>query len=544
MVKPSSFSCICTSNCAFELIGLLLSLSVYHPNEKMYILCDRKTKEIVDIMTPQPKLQIKWFIELDEYDGMNRKMMEQKRIWDKFQMSKATVIAKALEFELDTLFLDGDIIITDLIDDIDASKEIGVSPQFITQEHINKTGYYNGGMLWTKNKDVPNDWIEFTKTSRYFDQASIEDLTKKHSYFEFGENYNLQCWRLLLSDESPQQIANHITSLPNDKLYYKNKPLKFVHTHFLDQRFQQFNNLIIQHLSNAKMYKLLAIIYRVINNKWVLKIPKQPVQGLGRHNNDSYRELPILMKVQNKDVDVKYDDKTIHCWLEPNILTYDRPTLEWCNQEIVTSSVMLLGNGDVNVEGKQLKSKIPNLNIKPWIFWPRKPMLLEKVLKTKGILTYGKRTNESIFIGNFENSVQEKFRKTDASWDTVLTEYHCTKGQQHKFTHEEYLMKLRESKYGLCLRGYGSKCHREVELMAFGTVPIVTPEVTVSSYMEPLIENTHYILVKTPEELKEKLANVSIDKWMKMSSACYEWYQRNVHSKNCWVNMIEHILYT
>ena len=66
-------------------------------------------------------------------------------------------------------------------------------------------------------------------------------------------------------------------------------------------------------------------------------------------------------------------------------------------------------------------------------------------------------------------------------------------------------MKLRESKYGLCLRGYGSKCHREVELMAFGTVPIVTPEVSVSSYMEPLIENTHYIKVTTPAELKEKI---------------------------------------
>ena len=544
MVKPSSFSCICTSNCAFELIGLLLSLSVYHPNEKMYILCDKKTKEIIDIMTPQPKLQIKWFIELDEYDGMNRTMMEKKGIWGKFQMSKATVIAKALEFELDTLFLDGDIIITDLIDDIDASKDLGVSPQFIKKEHLERTGYYNGGMLWTKNKDVPTDWIEFTKTSRYFDQASIDDLTKKYTYFEFGDNYNLQCWRFIYSQESPQQIANHITSLPNDKLYYKKKPLKFVHTHFLNKHWDTFNNLIINHLKNAKMYKILAIIYRVINNKWVLKIPKQPVQGLGRHNNDSYRELPILMKVQNKDVDVKYHDKTIHCWLEPNILTYDRPTLEWCNQEIVTSSLMLFGNGDVNVEGKELKSKIPTLNIKSWIFWPRKPMLLEKVLKTKGILTYDERPVESIFIGNFENSAQEKFRKTNSSWDTVLTEYHCTKGQQHKFTHEEYLMKLRQSKYGLCLRGYGSKCHREVELMAFGTVPIVTPEVTVSSYMEPLIDNVPYILVQTPEELKEKLANVSIDKWMKMSSACYEWYQRNVHSKNCWINMIENILYT
>lgn len=542
MSKPSSFSSICTSNCAFELVGLLLSLSVYHPNEKMFILCDTKTKTIVDNMTPQPRLQITWFVELDKYDGMNRQIMEKKGIWSEFQMAKANIIKYALQNVSDTLFLDSDIIVTDCIDDIDVSKELGVSPQFITQAHIDKTGYYNGGMLWTKNKHVPNDWIEFTKTSRYFDQASIEDLARKHSFFEFGENYNLQCWRLMLSSESPQQIASHITS--SDKLYYKKKPLKFVHTHFLDKRFQQFNNLIIQHLSKAKMYKVLAIVYRVIHNKWILKIPKQPIQGLGRHNNDSYRELPLLMKLQNQDIDVKYDNKSIHCWLEPNILTYDRPTLEWCNQEIGNCSLMLLGNGDVNVEGQYLKSKIPTLNIKPWIFWPRKPMLLEKVLKQHGILNHDERNNESIFIGNFENSVQEKFRKTTDSWETVLTEYHCTKGQQHKFSHEEYLMKLRDSKYGLCLRGYGSKCHREVELMAFGTVPIVTPEVTVSSYMEPLIENIHYILVKTPEELKQKIATIDKEQWTKMSKSSYEWYQRNVHSKNCWKNMIEHILYS
>jgi hypothetical protein len=541
MVKPSSFSSICTSNCAFELVGLLLSLSVYHPNEKMFILCDTKTKEIIDNMTPQPKLQIEWFIELDKYDGMNRQIMERKGNWSEFQMSKANIISHALKNVNDTLFLDSDIIITDTINDIDMSKDLGVSPQFISQSHVDRTGYYNGGMLWTKNKEVPNDWIFFTKKSRYFDQASIEDLAKKYSYFEFGENYNLQCWRVLLSNESPQQILNHITS--KDKLYYKKKPLKFVHTHFLNNRFEQFNNLIIKHLSKAKMYKMLAIIYRVIHNKWVLRIPKQPIQGLGRHNNDSYRVLPILMKSQNKDVDVKYGDKTIHCWLEPNILTYDRPTLAWCNEEIVTSSLMLLGNGDIQVEGRQLKSKMPTLNIKPWIFWPRNPMLLENVLNSKGILKYDERTIESIFIGNFENNVQEKFRNTNASWDTVLTEYHCTKGHQHKFSHEEYLMKLRDSRYGLCLRGFGSKCHREVELMAFGTVPIVTPEVTVSSYMEPLIENTHYILAKDTKELKEKVASINQEQWTTMSKSCYEWYQRNVHSKNCWKNMIENILY-
>ena len=543
MVKPSSFCTISTYNCSFELVGLLLSLSIYHPNENIYILTDTKTKNYIDTITPQPRLQMKWLIELDKYDGMNRQIMTEKGIWGEFQMAKAIVIKYALENVADTLFLDSDIIITDTINDIDNTKEIGVSPQFIRQEHIDKTGFYNGGMLWTKNMSVPNDWIEFTKLSRYFDQASIEDLARKYSYFEFGENYNLQCWRLMLSLESPQQIANNINSLPNDKLYYKNKPLKFVHTHFLDQRFQQFNNLIIQHLTTAKMYKILAIIYRVINNKWVLKIPKQPIQGLGRHNNDSYRELPILMKLQNKDVDVKYDDTTIHCWLEPNILTYDRPTLEWCNQEIMKSSLFLLGNGDVNIEGNQLKSKIPNLNIKSWIFWPRKPMLLEKILKEYNVLSFEQRSIESIFIGNFENNVQEKYRKTNVSWENVLSEYHCTKGSEHKFTHKEYLLKLRESKYGLCLRGYGSKCHREVELMAFGTVPVVTPEVSVESYMNPLIEDIHYIKVKSPEELKEKIENINIEQWKQMSSACYEWYQRNVYSKKCWKNMIEHIIY-
>ena len=73
-------------------------------------------------------------------------------IWSEFQMAKATVIKYALQYSAsDTLFLDSDIILTDCINNIDMSKEIGVSPQFIKQEHIDiEQGYYNGGMLWTK----------------------------------------------------------------------------------------------------------------------------------------------------------------------------------------------------------------------------------------------------------------------------------------------------------------------------------------------------------------------------------------------------------
>lgn len=541
--KPSSFSTICTSNCAFELIGLLLSLSIFHTNDSIYILSDSKTKKIIDEMTPQPKLKIKWFIELDKYDGMNRETMTKNGIWSDFQMAKAIIINYALKEEKDTMFLDSDIIITGIIDNIDATKSIGVSPQFITQEHIDKTGYYNGGVLWTNHKNVPNDWIEFTKKSRYFDQASIENLAQKYSYFEFGENYNLQCWRYYLSPEGTEQVSNNITSIPNDTIYYKNKPLKFIHTHFLDKRFHLFNNNIMYHLNCAKMYKILAIIFRVINNKWILKIPKQPMNGMGQHNNDSYRELPLLMKLKNKDVDFVYNNKSMHCWLEPNILTYDRPTLEWCNAEIHNASLILLGNGDIELEGKQLKDNIQHMNVMPWIFWPRKPILLEKLLQKHPLLNYNERTIESIFIGNFENNVQEKFRKTNVNWESVLDEYHCTKGKKHKFTHEEYLMKLGHSRYGLCLRGYGSKCHREVELMAFGTVPIITPEVSIKSYMNPPIENVHYITANTPEELKAKISGIEEKKWNEMSKACSKWYFENINSVNCWNNMIENILY-
>ena len=547
MSKPSSFSTICTSNCAFELIGLLLSLSIYHTNENIYILCDSKTRDIINNMTPQPRMKINWYIELDKYSGLDRQSMVAKGIWSDFQMAKANIIKYAINKEKDTLFLDSDIIITNVINGIDNTKEIGVSPQYIKKKYLLETGYYNGGMLWTKNKNVPVKWIEYTKNSRYFDQASIDDLVNEYDYFEFGENYNLQCWRYLLSNEPKETIASYITSKPHDKLYYKSEPLKFIHTHFLDPRFKEFNLIILNHLQKAKMYKILAIIYRVINNKWLIKIPKQPLKGIAFHKNDSFREIPIMLKNKNKDVDISFHPQSIHCWLEPNILLYDRPTVEWCNNELNSASLLLLGNGNVDIEGKIMSNKYSKLIVKPWIFWPRKPILLEKLLNSHNLLSYTERSVESIFIGNIENNVQDKYRSnnnfTKHNWNEVISEYHCTKGTKHLFSHEEYLLKIRGAKYGLCLRGYGSKCHREVELMAWGTVPIITPDVNISSYMEPLIENIHYVYAENPEKLTEKIKLINENKWKEMSTSCHKWYMKNVHSSNCWNNMISEILY-
>ena len=45
---------------------------------------------------------------------------------------------------------------------------------------------------------------------------------KSYEYFEFGENYNLQCWRYYLSNESKEKIASYLSSKDNT-VFYKSK---------------------------------------------------------------------------------------------------------------------------------------------------------------------------------------------------------------------------------------------------------------------------------------------------------------------------------
>jgi hypothetical protein len=464
--------------------------------------------------------------------------MVQEKIWDEFQMQKANVIKYALENEKDTLFLDSDIVFLNPIKCIDKTKEIGVSPHYVKKTNTDEVGYYNGGCLWTKNKNVPDDWVDFTKTSRYHDQASIEDLAKKYSFQEFGEELNYMPWRVLLAN-NPQQVVNSI-NINNNTLNIGDKPLVFLHTHFNDQRFTQINNIFINGLKKLKRYRELLIIDRIVYKKWTIKIPRQPQQGIWRHTNDSFRELVLLYKKNNNDFDIELVDNG-HCWLGNHILLYDRPTHEWFNQDLASTSLILLGNGDIDKEGKILRDN--GLNVKPWIFWPRRPFIIEQFLENNKLKQYSDRTIESIFIGNIENNTQNQYRNTDKNWQDVLSVYHCIQGTHHKFTQKEYLEQLSNAKYGLCLRGYGSKCHREVELMALGTVPIITEMVSISSYMDPPQENQHYIRCDDAKNLKDIISKISKEEWQIMSRKCILWYEKNVHSKNSLKNFLNNILY-
>lgn len=537
MTEPKSFSSMCTHACKHEMLGFLLSLSLHHPGASVIVYCDTITKQYIDKSTPKPLLNIEWIVELDKWSHLDRNAMELAGTWNEFMQIKTYVLEYAINKYGDSLLIDCDTIILDKLLVEDPSKQLGVSPQFITKHHVDRTGYYNGGMLWSSSLSLPARWRAHCINSRYYEQAAIEGLVKEFTYFEYGDHYNLQTWRFVCGIDSANTIASKIIPTAN-KLMYGEKPLKFLHTHFRSPQFANINNLFMQKISEASLYRELTIIKRVINDKWVIEIPEQPLPPPYFHTDDSFRELVQMLDKRNEDVQVIKARKR-HCSLSGGVILYDRPNLGWVDQEVEASLCALLGNCDTAVDWKVFERI--KTQVKPWIFWPRRPSIFE--LKMYPTTAYGDRDHKTIFIGNIENSVQAQYRQNQ-SWDTVIDDYTCTNGKNYKYTQEQYLDRLKNAKFGLCLRGYGSKCHREVELMGMGTVPIITPNVCISSYADPPVEGIHFLRVSTPDKLDNVISSVTEEKWNAMSTACVEWYKRNVHSDNAWNTTITKILYS
>lgn len=541
-MRPSSFCTICTHTCYNELIGLLLSLSIHHKGSTIYCMVDTKTSEEIMKIYNVLRVNVVFVVSLDKYYGMNRKEMEQRNIWREFQNTKGLVMQRALEDFEDTLFLDSDILVVNPIDCIDKSKKIGLSPHYIRKKDTDRYGYYNGGVAWTSCKDMPNKWRKYTLTSRYYDQASLEDVKKEYedSYFEFGKECNFSWWRVFQSDEKPNDILKHIIIKEGKNVFYDNTPLRFIHTHFnnITGVMGKFNELMISALIAAKKCGEVLCIERMANNTWNIGIPKQPQPNLWSHTNDSFRELAIMISEYYNDV-VITESPDGHVRLGNFTVLYDRPNKNWFTKSLSKAGCVLIGNGSMNDEHKVLQSI--GAKTQSWIFWPRNPRHYNAYLTKHTRKSYNERTIESIFIGNIENGVQNKYR-TRNDWTSVISEYHCTKGSGHKFNKEEYVSKLADSRFGLCLRGFGSKCHREVELMGVGTIPIITPGVSLD-YHDKLIEDTHYIKVSSPDELSSKISNINPEKWNSMSKSCYEWYKRNISVVGAWQTTLKQVLY-
>ena len=271
--------------------------------------------------------------------------------------------------------------------------------------------------------------------------------------------------------------------------------------------------------------KLLNDMKELLNplvEKQTLILPSKRSDFFG-HAGDSFREMAHLwgdlgyVSVVEKPVE--------QIWLGGvgETLLYDRPTLEWLQRSKETDFKMaLFGN------------PVPPMGGRAWSFWPRRPALVEEVVKSGApSKSYEAREKTLVFYGRSENAVQLK-RRTGFNWQEVCDDFsHLVSTGEYAYTQKEYLHNLANAKYGLCLAGYGNKCHREIECMSMGCVPIVSLDVDMSSYADPPEEGLHYFRVKNPQEARIAI-QVTADRWTVMSAACRDWWQRNASAEGMW----------
>lgn len=241
-------------------------------------------------------------------------------------------------------------------------------------------------------------------------------------------------------------------------------------------------------------------------------------EGFFHHAGDSFREVVDMW--EEKGYIKKEYGPNKNVWLDGvgQTLLYDRPTYDWIKNADADEQIWkkaLFGN-----------PKPIGPNSSAWSFWPRRPRLVEAMLEQQV-----EKTNGLVFYGVIENAIQNANR-TKHDWSSCCDKFVLAK--EPLYTQQEYLNRMAKAKYGLCLAGFGKKCHREVECMAFGTVPVCAPEVDMDSYANRPIEGIHYIRVSNPEETLEKLSNISESEWEKMSNAGRLWYRENCSVDGLW----------
>jgi hypothetical protein len=252
--------------------------------------------------------------------------------------------------------------------------------------------------------------------------------------------------------------------------------------------------------------------------------------GFFGHAGDSFRETAAAWEKRGYVRIQRAPVKQVWLGGVGEVLLYDRPNYDWLNAAPPAErqwKLALFGN----------PAPAPEPNTKAWTFWPRRPELVEEIVAAgTPSRTWEARPKDIVFYGRSENSVQLSRRKRkDFDWSAVCTEFiHIEGPNPYPFTHKEYLERLTLAKYGLCLAGYGFKCHREIECMAMGCVPIVAAEVDMTNYADPPQEGLHYLRVESPGDVTGLLKKIGADQWMLMSVACRDWWRRNASVDGAW----------
>ncbi len=249
------------------------------------------------------------------------------------------------------------------------------------------------------------------------------------------------------------------------------------------------------------------------------------LEGMGAHAVDTFREMVELWEEREYCI-VKKTEESPYVWWGSvgDTVLYDWDTARWWNPATSYRLALFGNNPPPGPQGHEMRQSV-------WSFWPRSPRRLEAAVEA-GILPWKDRSIASVFLGKIENGVQQK-KRTAHDWSKAVEVFSMPVDATgaYPYTQEEYLEKLRHSKFGLCLPGYGNKCNREIEYMALGVVPICTPEVDMTHYLVPPREGVHYFRASTPAQVKSIVDACTQERWKRMSIACCAWWRENASAE-------------
>lgn len=253
---------------------------VYKDNlPDLYIYTDTDTSRLI----PKYKGNCVMRIALDSYQGLNRQQMEKMRgqmfqtRWTDFMCEKISALEYAFN-ESNTKdgcwFLDADIMLFDKLPTLPEGTDVALAPHYIRSGDEAKYGRYNGGFLWLSHPRFLEVWMRATLTSRFYEQAALEEVAKAaKNLYEIPIQHNFGWWRLSQSQESSESIAKKFGFGRNQTgcgLLYEGKPLASIHTHWYEKNdvaTYTFNEFIKANLQKINSHKPANLIFNYLRKQ-------------------------------------------------------------------------------------------------------------------------------------------------------------------------------------------------------------------------------------------------------------------------------------
>jgi hypothetical protein len=252
LFEPGAICTLANEHALRDLELFLKTLSLW--NEKpppIYLYCTKLVADALPGFKYAGKIHTKQL--LQPYEGLSRATMEKSEskkgypnLFYDFTLEKCALLEWALKSlstgnkQRGVLFCDADLVWLGPVPKIPAGKQLALSHHCIRKADELKYGIYNAGCLWTNDPEMPSKWLEESKTSRFFEQAALEDLVlqyKDNQLYKFGQEVNYGWWRMFQSDDTPQekQVDWTIKRDPQQAhsgLLVQGVPLVCIHTHF------------------------------------------------------------------------------------------------------------------------------------------------------------------------------------------------------------------------------------------------------------------------------------------------------------------------